>query len=243
MPRDDLVYGFHSAEEVLSSRPRQVNHIWTSSSASSSRLKHLISQARSERIPVRVVDREALRRLTGTNHHQDIVLEISPYRYSDADDLLADVRSDSLYCILDEIQDVTNLAALIRTMEGAGVQGVFLPERRSAAVTGTTYRLSAGALQHIKIARVGNLAQLIDRMHEKEIRVICADAGASKLWYEVDYSGPVAVLVGNEFKGVRQLLKQKSDERVRVPMLGKVKSLNVHVAAAILLYEVIRRRS
>ena len=120
---------------------------------------------------------------------------------------------------------------------------MFLPERRSASVTAVTHRLSAGALEHIKIARVVNLANLIDAMKQKGIRVVCADAAATKLWYEADYSGPVAITVGNEQKGVRRLLKEKSDDLVRIPMLGKLQSLNVNVAAAILLYEVVRQRS
>jgi 23S rRNA (guanosine2251-2'-O)-methyltransferase len=127
-------------------------------------------------------------------------------------------------------------------MEGSGVQGIFLPERRSAAVTGATHRLSAGALHHVKIARVINLANLIQTMKERGIRVICSDASASKLWYEADLSGPVCVVLGNEQKGVRRLLKEKSDELVKIPMLGKIQSLNVNVAAAILLYEAIRQR-
>jgi 23S rRNA (guanosine2251-2'-O)-methyltransferase len=170
-------------------------------------------------------------------------VELSPYKYFDADELLAQVNEQSLFCILDEIQDATNLGTLIRTMEGASVQGIFMPERRSAAVTATTHRMSAGALEHVKVARVGNIANLIEKMQSKGIRILCADAAATKLWHEADYTGPLAILVGNEQKGVRRLLKDKSDELVRIPMLGKLQSLNVNVAAAILLYEAVRQRS
>jgi 23S rRNA (guanosine2251-2'-O)-methyltransferase len=145
--------------------------------------------------------------------------------------------------VLDEIQDVNNFAALIRSAEGAGAQGIFIPERRAAQVTATTYKLSSGALEHMRIAKVGNLARLLDRFKEDGIRTVCADSSATKLWHEADYSGPVAILVGNEFRGVRRLLKEKSDELVRIPMRGKVQSLNVNVAAAILMYEAIRQRS
>ena len=171
-----------------------------------------------------------------------MVVEISPYKYFSVEQILSDVHPESIFCILDEIQDTTNLASLIRSAEGAGVQGIFLPERRTALVTPITHKLSAGALEHIRIAKAGNLAQLIDRMQEQNIRIICADASASKLWHEADYSGPVTILVGNEYKGVRRLLKEKSNELVRIPMRGKVQSLNVNIAAAILLYEAIRQR-
>lgn len=241
MARENILFGYHAAEEALKKDVRRVNQIWTSRAHSSSRLQRLIRMAREQKIPVHIVDSKALFRLTENPRHQDIVLEVSPYKYQDADSLLETVTDESIFCILDEIQDTTNLAALIRTAEGAGVQGIFLPDRRSAAVTATTARLSAGALEHIKIGRVTNLAQWIETMQQKGIRVICADSSATKIWYEADFSGPVAILVGNEFKGVRRLLKDKSDELVRIPMLGKVASLNVNVAAAILLYEAVRQ--
>jgi 23S rRNA (guanosine2251-2'-O)-methyltransferase len=241
MRDSNLIFGFHAAEEALRD-PRRVNQIWTSSGHRNARLKGLLEDAHQKRIPIKIVDRQALTRLAGGPHHQDLVLDISPYRYVDPDDLLNEVKDDSIFCILDEIQDATNLGTLIRTMEGAGVQGAFLPERRSASITAATHKLSAGALHHVKVARVVNLANLIDEMHEKGIRIICADASAEKVWYDADYSGPIAILVGNEQKGVRRLLKEKSDELVRIPMLGKLQSLNVNIAAAILLYEAIRQR-
>ena len=242
MERENLIYGFHSAQEAIRKRPRQINRIWVADGPHSDRLRHILAEARDHKIVVQSVERRALDRLTGTRHHQDIALEVSPYTYVDAEKLLEDVPPDAVYCILDEIQDVTNFAALIRTAEGAGVRGIFIPERRSAAVTATTHRLSAGALEHMKIARVTNVARLIEQMQNKGIRIICADVTADRLWFEADYAPPLAILVGNEYKGVRRLLKEKSDEVVAIPMLGKVQSLNVNVAAAILLYEAIRRK-
>jgi len=241
MNREGVVYGFHSAEEALKHHPDHVNHIWVTRNPSS-RIKKLLTCVYGKKISIHVVDARVLSKLAGNQNHQDIVLEISPYKYFSADDLLQNTSDDSLFCILDEIQDTTNLASIIRSAEGAGSHGIFLPERRTALITPITSKLSAGALEHMPIARAGNLAQLIDRMQERNIRIICADASAAKLWYEADYSGPVAILVGNEYKGVRRLLKEKSDELVRIPMRGKVQSLNVNIAAAILFYEAIRQR-
>ena len=241
MHREGIIYGFHSAEEALKHHPDRVNHIWTTPHAPP-RVQKLLSTVRGKKIPIQIVDSRVLSKLAGNQNHQDVVLEMSPYKYFDSETLLSEIREDSIFCILDEIQDTTNLASLIRSAEGAGVQGVFLPERRTALVTPITSRLSAGALEHVRIARAGNLAQLIDRMHDQDIRIICADASAPKLWHEADYSGPIAILVGNEYRGVRRLLKEKSDELVRIPMRGKVQSLNVNIAAAILLYEAIRQR-
>jgi 23S rRNA (guanosine2251-2'-O)-methyltransferase len=243
MPRENILYGYHSAEEIIKNQPRRINHIWTVSGHRTDRLKRLLDLAHEEKIPIRIVGKEALSRLAGTQHHQDIVLEVSPYRYHEAEELLENAGKDSMFCILDEIQDATNLGNLVRTMEGAGVDGIFLPERRSATVTAATHRLSAGALEHVKIARVKNLANLMEQMKERGIRVICADAAAEKLWCEADYSGPIAILVGNEQKGVRRLLRERSSESVRIPMLGKLQSLNVAAAAAVLLYEAIRQKS
>jgi len=241
MSREGIIYGFHSAEEALKHHPQRVNHVWVLKRVSP-RIQRLLGSIRGKKISIHQVEPPVLMKLAGTQNHQDIVLELSPYEYFRAEDLLSDTNEKSIFCILDEIQDTTNLASIIRSAEGAGAQGIFLPERRTALVTPITSKLSAGALEHIRIARAGNLAQLIDLMHEQNIRVICADAAASKLWYEADYSGPIAILVGNEYKGVRRLLKDKSDQLVRIPMQGKVQSLNVNIAAAILLYEAIRQR-
>ena len=241
MAREGILYGFHAAEEAIRHQADRIHHIWTISAASP-RLQRLIKEARGKKISVQIVDPRALTRLAGGSHHQDIVVEISPYRYSTVDQILSGINDQSLFCMLDEIQDVTNLAALIRSAEGAGVQGMFIPERRSAQVTATTYKLSAGALEHVRIARAGNLARLIELLQTRGIRIICADASAPKLWYQADLTGPVCVLVGNEYRGVRRLLKDKSDELVKIPMRGKVQSLNVNVATAILLYEAIRQR-
>ena len=241
MRREGILYGFHAAEETLQHQSGKINHIWTTADPSP-RLKSLISAARSKNIRVQIVDAAALTRLAGDSHHQGIVVEISPYEYFSADALLSHVSAHSLFCILDEIQDVTNFAALIRSAEGAGVDGIFIPERRSAQVTSITHKLSAGALEHVKIARVVNLARLIEDLKQTGTRIICADSSAMKIWYEADYTGPVAILVGNEYRGVRRLLREKSDDRVKIPMLGKVQSLNVNVATAVLLYEAIRQR-
>ncbi len=243
MSEKNIYSGFHSAEEVIRTQPERVNQIWVATSRHTPRLEKVIAEARSKRIPIKYADRHALARIAGNDRHQDIVLELSPYRYVDADELLDGIHPHSLFCILDEVQDATNLANLIRTMEGAHVDGIFLPERRSASLTGTTQRLSAGALEHVKIARVGNLATLIDRMQDLGVRVVCADNSAVKEWYKADFTGPLAILLGNEQKGVRRLLKEKSDELVRIPMLGKIESLNVSAAGAILIYEAIRQRS
>lgn len=239
----DKVYGFHSAEEAIRNHPDRVNRIWVAQDHQNNRIKQILNLAKSHRLPVTRVESNALARLAGNSHHQGIVLELSPYRYHDAQELLNDINDKTLFCILDEIQDATNLGTLIRTMEGAGVNAAFLPERRSASITSMTHRLSAGALEHVKVARIGNVAQWMDVLKDRGVRIICADASGEKLWYQADYSGPIAILVGNEQRGVRRLLKQKSDEVVRIPMLGKVQSLNVNVAAAILLYEAIRQRS
>jgi 23S rRNA (guanosine2251-2'-O)-methyltransferase len=240
-PREGIIYGFHGVEEALKHQSDRINHLWSTPQAGP-RIQRLIREARAKKIPVQIVEPRVLRRLVDNPHHQDIVIEVSPYRYLDVEDVLDNINEHSLFCILDEIPDVTNLAALIRSAEGAGAQGIFIPERRSAQITGMTYKLSAGAVEHMKIARAGNLAQLIEKMQHRGVRIICADSAATKLWYEADFTGPIAILVGNEYRGVRRLLKEKSDELVKIPMMGKVQSLNVNVAASILLYEAIRQR-
>jgi 23S rRNA (guanosine2251-2'-O)-methyltransferase len=181
-----------------------------------------------------------LTRLAGSTDHQGIVAEVDPYQYADPSSLLA---ADALVIALDEVQDPHNLGAVCRSAEAAGATGVVIPERRSAAVTGAVCKASAGAVEHLAITRVRNLADWLEAAKEVDgLWVFGADAGAPGAYTEVDMTGPVVLVLGSEGKGIRPRVGGRCDALVSIPVRGRTASLNVSAAAAVLLFEAVRQR-
>lgn len=181
-----------------------------------------------------------LTRLAGSTDHQGIVAEVDPYQYADPSSLLA---ADALVIALDEVQDPHNLGAVCRSAEAAGATGVVIPERRSAAVTGAVCKASAGAVEHLAITRVRNLADWLEAAKEVDgLWVFGADAGAPGAYTEVDMTGPVVLVLGSEGKGIRPRVGETCDALVSIPVRGRTASLNVSAAAAVLLFEAVRQR-
>ena len=176
-----------------------------------------------------------------SSRHQGLAAETAPKEFTTIEQILAQ-SSRPFLLLLDEIEDPQNLGAIIRTAEGAGVDGLIIPERRSAGLTPAVYAVSAGALQHLAIARVKNLARTIDLLKKRGLWLIGAEAGRPELWYEFDYTGPIGVVLGSEGTGLRRLIKEKCDVLLSLPLAGKVGSLNVSAAAAVFLFEAVRQR-
>jgi 23S rRNA (guanosine2251-2'-O)-methyltransferase len=184
---------------------------------------------------------EELERLCGSPDHQGIVAEVDPYPYAHADGLLE--GEHPLVVALDEVQDPHNLGAVARAAEVAGATGVVIPERRAASVTAAVCKASAGAVEHLPIARVRNLADWLARAKEQDAWIYGAAANARRLYTEVDWTGPAVLVMGSEGKGLRPRVSSACDELVSVPVQGKVASLNVSVAAAAILFEAARQRA
>lgn len=202
-------------------------------------------QARRAGVPVTEMDREKFRQLADDATAQGVAALVEEAEYVEAEDLLERARSlgqQPLILVLDEIEDPHNLGALIRTAECAGFHGVILPKHHSAGINETVAKASAGASLHLPAARVANIARTLDALKEQGVWIVGTDEAGEKRYDEIDYSGPLAVIVGNEGRGIRRLVKEKCDFLVRIPVRGTVRSLNASVAGALVMYEAVRKR-
>ncbi len=203
------------------------------------------SLARRKGVPVVEVDGGKLREIAQSEQTQGLVAVVGTKAYIEPEEILslAERKGEKPFVlILDEIEDPHNLGALIRTADCAGVHGVIIPKHHAASINETVGKTSAGAVSHVAIARVTNIVQTIGDLKARGLWVIGSDANAGKMYDDVDYTGPVAVIVGNEGKGIRRLVKEKCDFLVKIPMYGKVESLNASVSGALIMFEAARAR-
>lgn len=209
-------------------------------------IEEIRTVAEKNNIPVQELDHQRFRSLAGALKTQGMVAILSrPYAYSGIEAMFARAATrneEPFLLILDEIEDPHNLGALIRTAECAGVHGVIVPKHRSAPISATVVKTSAGATAHLPIANVTNIVNTIEDLKNARLWITGLDAGGEKLYSEVNYKGPMALVVGNEGKGIRRLVKAHCDFLVRIPLLGKIESLNASVAGAVVMYEVVRQR-
>ena len=243
---ENIVYGFNAVLEAVRAGKRSIDSITVLESARPERLKLLFELARQKRIPVH---RAPKLDVGGDARHQGVIARIAAARYADAEELLDALErrigsSDPpLTVCLDGIEDPRNLGSILRTAECAGVQGVFVPERRASGLTDVVAKVSAGALEYVPVARVVNLVRLIEQLKARNIWVVGAAEDAKQLYTEWDWKLPSAIMLGNEGHGLHRLVRENCDTLVRIPVLGNLNSLNVSVAAGVLLYEARRQRS
>jgi 23S rRNA (guanosine2251-2'-O)-methyltransferase len=237
------IYGINSVSEALKARGRAFEWVGMAKERHDLRLQRLIEDCRRLSVPVRFLQRTELDRMAGNAAHQGVVAVTSAKQYNDLPDLIAAKRGDySLIVILDGVEDPHNLGAILRTADAAGANGVVIPERRAAAVTGTVTKASAGASEHLPIAKVTNISRSIEELKENNIWTVGLDERGTQTYDSLDYKMDCALVLGGEGKGLHDLVKRKCDFLVSIPMLGKVPSLNVSVAAAVVLYEIVRQR-
>ncbi|HJR77092.1 MAG TPA: 23S rRNA (guanosine(2251)-2'-O)-methyltransferase RlmB [Nitrospiraceae bacterium] len=240
----EVLYGFHAVREALRSGARPLQRLIVA--RIEGRYAELVALARAARVPVHVEPQAAIDRLVREGRHQGVVGFVAAKRYTELDDILsfAQVQNQPPFLVLlDGVEDPHNLGAVMRTSEAAGVHGIFLPERRAAGLTSAVARSSAGALAHMRIGRVVNLSRLIEALKRSGLWIYGLDPKSSKSYTAPDYRGPTVLVLGGEDKGIRPGVLEKCDETVRIPMLGKIGSLNVSAAAAIALFEVVRQRT
>jgi len=208
-------------------------------------VEEIVERARGAGVAVESVDRRELDRSSHTRHHQGVVAITPDARYATVEEVLA-VASDRgqppLVVVLDGIEDPHNLGAIVRTVDCAGGHGVVVPERRAVGLTPGVVRASAGATEHVKVARVTNLARAIDDLKAAGLWVVGLDAAGDRAYWDADFRRPVAIVIGSEGEGVSRLVRERCDFVVRLPVLGRIESLNASVAAAIALYEAVRQR-
>lgn len=237
------IYGINSVAEALKARGRSFEFISIAKERHDLRLQRIIEECRRIGLPVRFVSRAELDRMAGNVAHQGVVAVTSAKQYSDLDDVIAAKRGAcSLLVVLDGVEDPHNLGAIIRTADAAGVDGLIIPERRAAGVSGTVTKVSAGATAHVPIAKVTNIARTLQDLKAQNIWIVGLDDRAPSTYDTLDFNMNCALVLGAEGKGVHDLVKKNCDFLVSIPMLGKVSSLNVSVAAGVVLFEILRQR-
>lgn len=239
----DRIYGLNAVSEALRARGRAFQYVGVSRERHDGRLERLVQECRRAGVAVRFLGREELDRLAENELHQGVVAVTSAKAYSDVDDLLAFRRGEhALLVMLDGIEDPHNLGAILRTADAAGADGVVIPERRAVGVTGTVAKASAGASEYLPIAKVTNIGRTLEELKERNLWMVGLDERGTQTYDAVDYNMDCAVVLGAEGKGIHEQVRKKCDFLVSIPMLGSVPSLNVSVAAAIVLYEIVRQR-
>src|SRR5438093_977269 len=239
----NYIYGINAVAEALKARGRSFEWVGVLKERHDLRLQRVVEECRRNGVGVRFLGRPELDRRAGNNAHQRVVAITSAKQYNDLDDVVAATRGKcSLVVVLDGIEDPHNLGAILRTADASGADGVVIPERRAAGVTATVSKASAGASEHLPIAKVTNIARTLEDLKEKNLWIVGLDERGTQAYDSVDYKMDCAITLGAEGKGLHDLVRKRCDFVVSIPMLGKVPSLNVSVAAGIVLYEVVRQR-
>ena len=235
------IYGRNAVAEAIKSG-RNIEAIFVQNSSANT-LKSLIEMARNRSIKVNLVEKWDMEKLAGENSHQGIVCKASPYEYAELDDLFIRAQEPGrlpVIIILDEVEDPHNLGAIMRTAECVGASGIIIPKRRSAGITETVVKTSAGAVEYMPCARVSNISAAIDKLKDNGYWIYGCDMDGENLW-ETKLTGKIAIVIGNEGSGISRLVREKCDFIVSIPMRGQIESLNASNAAAVVLYEVARQ--
>ena len=240
----DQVEGRNAVLELLESE-RDINKILVANGEKHGSIYKIISIAKERKIPITEVDRSKLNKISQTQNHQGVIAIVPPFNYCEVDEILelAEQKNEQPFIIiLDGIEDPHNLGSIIRTAETAGVHGIIIPKRRSATVNSTVSKVSAGAVEYMKIARVNNINETIRQLKKQGIWICGTDMETETIYTKQDYRLPIAIVIGSEGFGMNRLVKENCDFLVKIPMKGKINSLNASVSAGIIMYEVVRKR-
>ncbi len=242
--REDLVLGRNAVIEALKSNTT-IEYISVAKGDLEGSIKVVLGLAKEKNVIVKEVDRRNLDQMCGGASHQGVIAKVTPFKYSEVTDIINRAKrkgEDPFIVILDEIEDPHNLGSIIRTAELCGVHGIIIPKRRNVGVTPTVYKCSAGAIEHMRIAKVTNINATIDQLKEEGIWIYGADIDGKDFSYNTNFSGPCALVIGSEGRGISKLTLKKCDVLVKIPMIGKINSLNASVAGGIMMYEVLKGR-
>ena len=241
--QQEILYGLHAVREALKAGARPLQRLLVL--RADKQFADLVQLARAQRVPVHIQPLASFDRLVPGGKHQGIIAFAAAKAYQTEESILARAAASHeppLLVILDGVEDPHNLGAVIRTAEGAGVHGVFIPERRAAGLTSVVAKVSAGAIDHLPVARVTNTTRLLESLKAAGVWIYGVDPSASKCFTDIDMRGPVGLVFGGEGSGIRAGVLQHCDERIRIPMKGRVHSLNVSASAAVILFEAVRQR-
>lgn len=240
---ESIIEGRNPVIEALKAN-REIEKIMIAKGAETGSAKKIFAMARDKGIPVQYVDKQFLSKQADTNAHQGVIAYVSAYKYAELEDVIfnAQSRKEALFLIiLDGIEDPHNLGAIIRTAEACGAHGIIIPKRRAAGITSAAIKASAGAVEYMPVIRVGNIAQTIKKLKELGVWIAAAHMKGDA-YYKTNLTGKIGLVIGNEGKGASKLVLDNSDFKVKIPMIGKIESLNASAAAAVLMCEVARQR-
>lgn len=240
---EDIVAGRNAVMEALKGS-RSVNKLMIANGSTEGSIKEIIAVAKEKGVNIQYWDRSKLDSIVRGIRHQGVLAQVAPVQYAELEDILQvakDRNEPPFIVLLDELEDPHNLGAILRTADAAGVHGVLIPKHRSCPLSATVAKTSAGAVEHVPVARVGNLVQTIKKLKQEGLWVAAADMDG-KDYYDTDLTGPLLLIIGSEGQGVGRLVKEQCDFVVRIPMVGKINSLNASVAGSILMYEAMKQR-
>lgn len=240
---EDMVAGRNAVMEALKGS-RSVNKLMIANGSTEGSIKEIIAVAKEKGVNIQYGDRSKLDSIARGIRHQGVLAQVAPVQYAELEDILQvakDRNEPPFIVLLDELEDPHNLGAILRTADAAGVHGVLIPKHRSCPLSATVAKTSAGAVEHVPVARVGNLVQTIKKLKQEGLWVSAADMDG-KDYYDTDLTGPLLLIIGSEGQGVGRLVKEQCDFVVRIPMVGRINSLNASVAGSILMYEAMKQR-
>lgn len=238
----EMIAGKNPVLEALRAG-REINKLWIAEGVKKTGVQELMDLAKEQGVLVQFVPKQKVDKLA--ENHQGIVASVAAYDYAELDDLFAAAKAkseDPFFLILDELEDPHNLGSIMRTADAIGAHGIIIPKRRAVGLTAVVAKASTGAIEHVPVVRVTNLAQTVDELKERGVWIAGTDAKGSADYRKMDATLPLALIIGSEGKGMSRLLKDKCDFLYHLPMVGHVTSLNASVAAALLMYEVYRKR-
>lgn len=238
----EMIAGKNPVLEALRAG-REINKVWVAEGVKKTGIQELIDLAKEQGVLVQFVPKQKVDKLA--ENHQGIVASVAAYNYAELDDLFNAAKAkneDPFFIILDELEDPHNLGSIMRTADAIGVHGIIIPKRRAVGLTAVVAKASTGAIEHVPVVRVTNLAQMVDELKERGVWIAGTDAKGSADYRKMDATLPLALIIGSEGKGMSRLLKDKCDFLYHLPMIGHITSLNASVAAALLMYEVYRKR-
>ena len=241
----DQVEGRNAVLELLESN-RDINKIYIAEGEKHGSIHKIIALAKQRKILINEMGRAKLNAMSQTENNQGVIAIVPPFNYCEIEDILAvskEKNTKPFILILDGIEDPHNLGSIIRTAETAGVDGIIIPKRRAAGVNSTVAKVSAGAVEYMKIARVNNINEAINTLKKEDVWICGTDMNTDKYYYEEDFTGGIGIVIGSEGFGMSRLVKENCDFLVKIPMQGKITSLNASVSAGIVMYEVVKQRS
>ena len=241
---DDQIEGRNAVLELLESG-RDINKIYVSEGEKHGSINKIIALAKANKVIINEISKAKLNQMAQTDNNQGVIAIVPPFNYCEVDDILEKAKNKNekpFILILDGIEDPHNLGSIIRTAETAGVHGIIIPKRRAVGVNSTVAKVSAGAVEYMKIARVNNINDTLNYLKENDVWICGTDMNTEKFYYDEDFTGGIGIVIGSEGFGISRLVKDNCDFLVKIPMKGKITSLNASVSAGIIMYEVVKQR-